>query len=56
MQKDIIHFSHANGFPSLSYRVMLDELSKKYDVRWIDQLAHNPSFPVSNNWPFLADE
>jgi pimeloyl-ACP methyl ester carboxylesterase len=56
MQKDIIHFSHANGFPSLSYRVMLDALSKNYDVRWIDQLAHNPSFPVSNNWPFLADE
>jgi pimeloyl-ACP methyl ester carboxylesterase len=56
MQKDIIHFSHANGFPSLSYRVMLDALSKTYDVRWIDQLAHHPDFPVTNNWPYLADE
>lgn len=56
MQKDIIHFSHANGFPSLSYHVMLDALSENYDVRWVDQLAHNPDFPVTNNWPYLADE
>jgi pimeloyl-ACP methyl ester carboxylesterase len=56
MQKDILHFSHANGFPSLSYRVMLDALSEHYQVHWIDQLAHNPDFPVSNNWTHLANE
>jgi len=56
MQKDILHFSHANGFPSLSYSVMLQELSKHYDVKWVDQLAHHPKYPVTDNWPHLVDE
>lgn len=56
MQKDILHFSHANGFPSLSYRVLLDALSEHYDVRWVDQMAHHPDFPVTDNWPHLVDE
>ena len=56
MQKDILHFSHANGFPSQSYSVMLDELSKHYDVRWVEQMAHHPDFPVTDNWPHLVDE
>lgn len=56
MNKEILHFSHANGFPSLSYSTMIAELSKHYDVRWIDQLAHHPEYPVSDNWPHLLEE
>ena len=56
MSKDIIHFSHANGFPSGSYRVLLDCLAKQYDVGYIDKLAHNEHFPVTDNWEHLADE
>jgi pimeloyl-ACP methyl ester carboxylesterase len=55
-QKDILHFSHANGFPSKTYSIMLEQLKHHYDVRWIDQLAHHPSFPVTDNWDHLSNE
>lgn len=56
MNKDILHFSHANGFPSKSYSIMLDRLQSYYDVKWIDQLAHHPDYPVTDNWGCLAQE
>jgi pimeloyl-ACP methyl ester carboxylesterase len=56
MQKDILHFSHANGFPSQSYSVMLDALSEHYSVNWVEQMAHHPDYPVTDNWPHLVDE
>ncbi len=56
MQKETIHFSHANGIPAKSYQVMLDVLSEEFEVGYIDQLAHNDQFPVNENWSNLADE
>ena len=56
MNKDILHFSHANGFPSKTYNIMLQKLSDYYDVKWIDQLAHHPEYPVTDNWGFLVEE
>ncbi|WP_419810733.1 alpha/beta fold hydrolase [Bacterioplanoides sp.] len=53
---DILHFSHANGFPAGSYRVLTERLSAHYDVRTIDRLAHQPDYPVTDNWPSLAHE
>lgn len=54
--KDILHFSHANGFPGGSYQVMFDSLAEHYDVRWTDRIGHNPAYPITNNWPFLLQE
>lgn len=54
--RDILHFSHANGFPAGSYQVLLDNLSQYYDVNSIDRLAHQPDYPVTDNWPILAEE
>ena len=54
--KDILHFSHANGFPSKSYSVLLDRLNQHYDVNWIDQVAHDPNFPVTDNWEHLVNQ
>ncbi len=56
MTKDIIHFSHANGIPAKSYSVLMDALNKHYQVGYIPMLAHNPDFPVADNWSTLADE
>jgi len=56
MTKDIIHFSHANGIPAKSYSVLLDALGAHYEVGYIPMLAHNPEFPVNDNWSDLADE
>jgi len=54
--KEILHFSHANGFPAKSYRVLFDALGEHYDIRYIDRLAHDPGFPVTDNWPHLLEE
>ena len=54
--KDIIHFSHANGFPANTYQIMLAELESQFQVGRINTLAHNKNFPVNNNWSNLLDE
>ena len=54
--REILHFSHANGFPAGSYRVLLDKLSDHYDVRTIDRLGHQPQYPVTDNWSLLEQE
>lgn len=54
--KDILHFSHANGFPAGTYRVLFESLSAHYDVRSIDRIGHNPDYPVTDNWRHLESE
>lgn len=56
MPKDILHFSHANGFPADSYRTLFADLENDFDIGSIDRLAHNPKYPVSDSWPHLVDE
>lgn len=46
----LIHFAHANGFPSASYKKLFTHLPDKYSVISIDKFAHNPSFPLNDNW------
>lgn len=54
--KDILHFSHANGFPANTYEIMLGELEPHFQIGTINTLAHNSDFPVNNNWSNLLDE
>lgn len=54
--RDILHFSHANGFPAGSYQTLLDQLAGHYDVRTIDRLGHHPQYPVTDNWTHLEQE
>jgi pimeloyl-ACP methyl ester carboxylesterase len=56
MNKEILHFAHANGFPGRSYNKLLSHFSGKYKVIAIDRLGHNPKYPVNNNWTNLVDE
>lgn len=56
MQRDIIHFSHGNGFPAVSYRKLLEDLGQNFEVGSIDAIGHNPCYPVSDNWPNLVGE
>lgn len=53
---EIIHFAHGNGFPSLSYRQMLNHLPQRFSCTYIDCIGHNPRFPVTENWHFLVEE
>lgn len=51
--KHPLHFAHANGLPSATYSLLLDQLSSFYQVNAIPVLGHDPEYPVTNNWPHL---
>jgi pimeloyl-ACP methyl ester carboxylesterase len=54
--KEIIHFSHANGFPASVYRTIFAELEDQYEVRAIETIGHDPRFAITRDWPHLVDE
>ncbi len=54
--KNIIHFSHANGFPASTYRTFFAELSDDYDIRFIERIGHDARYPVTRDWPHLVEE
>ena len=54
--KNIIHFSHANGFPASTYRTIFAELSDDYDLRYIERIGHDVRFPVTQDWPHLVEQ
>ena len=49
-------FAHANGFPGLSYRSLLNPLAEMFDLHPLDRLGHHPDYPVNHNWGNLVDE
>ncbi|AZL69730.1 MULTISPECIES: alpha/beta fold hydrolase [Pseudomonas] len=51
-----IFFAHANGFPSATYGKLFAALAPDYQVRHLAQHAHDPRFPVNDNWQSLVDE
>lgn len=51
-----LQFSHANGFPARSYGVLLDALSARFDVGWVEKFGHDPRYPVTDGWPHLVEE
>ncbi len=52
-----IVFSHANGFPATTYRVLFDNLrARGFQVLAIDKVGHDPLYPVSDNWPHIVQQ
>ncbi|KVE33759.1 alpha/beta fold hydrolase [Burkholderia sp. TSV86] len=54
--KDIIHFSHANGFPASTYRTIFAELADEYELRYIERIGHDKRFPVTRDWAHLVEQ
>lgn len=52
--KDILHFSHANGFPAGSYKTLLSYLHDDFQIGSIDRIGHHEQYPVTNNWDYLV--
>lgn len=50
MHNTLIHFAHANGFPSGSYKKFLANLHNEYRVIAKDKFAHDPKYPLNDNW------
>ena len=52
-----LFFAHATGFPSPSYAPFFEALQQQgYATDCIEKIAHNPKYPITNNWPYLVDE
>lgn len=50
-------FSHANGFPAGTYRVLFEIWREAgYRVAAVEKFGHDPAYPVSSNWPRLRDQ
>ena len=54
--KDILHFSHANGFPAGCYSTLFSYLSDDFDIGVIDRIGHHSDYPVTNNWSELVKQ
>lgn len=51
----LLVFSHGNSFPARTYSVLFRHLEARgYEVEAIEKLGHDPSYPVSSNWPHLV--
>jgi pimeloyl-ACP methyl ester carboxylesterase len=51
-----IVFSHANGFPAGTYRLLFETWrAAGFRVVAVDRIGHDPLFPVTSNWPKLRD-
>lgn len=52
-----IVFSHANGFPAGTYRIIFEAWrAAGFQVHAIEKFGHDPRFPVTSNWPNLRDQ
>ncbi|HSK72125.1 MAG TPA: alpha/beta hydrolase [Pyrinomonadaceae bacterium] len=56
MQREIIHFAHANGFPAKTYNKLFSFLDNDFEIGYLERHAHNPKFPVTDGWRFLKEE
>ena len=52
-----IVFSHANGFPAGTYRLLFEAWRDAgFEVRAVEKIGHDARYPVSDGWPHLRDE
>ena len=52
-----IIFSHANGFPAGTYRLLFEAWQAAgRRVAAVERFGHDPRYPVSSNWPRLRDQ
>lgn len=53
-QKPLVHFTHANGVPTASYKKLLRHLNA--DVITLPLIAHTPETPIEQEWDKLVDQ
>ena len=52
-----IVFSHANGFPAGTYRVLFEHWRRAgRTVHALERFGHDPRYPVTSNWRGLRDQ
>lgn len=56
MRKEALYFSHANGFPAQTYRVLFSYLRDHFEISYTNMLGHQPEYGVDDNWGNLSNE
>ena len=57
MVEPVIAFSHANGFPAGTYRLIFEAWrAAGYRVIAVERYGHDPGYTVTSNWPHLRDQ
>ena len=52
-----IAFSHANGFPAGTYRLLFEAWQEAgFRVITVPKFGHDAAYPVTSNWPHLRNE
>jgi pimeloyl-ACP methyl ester carboxylesterase len=54
MRRNILYFSHANGFPAACYRKFFSYLEPDFRISSITCIGHDPVYPVTDGWPHLV--
>jgi len=55
--KPTLVFSHANGFPAGTYRLLFEAWREAgFEVLALDKFGHDPRYSVTSNWPHVRDE
>jgi pimeloyl-ACP methyl ester carboxylesterase len=55
--KPTLVFSHANGFPAGTYRLLFEAWRDAgFEVLALDKFGHDPRYAVTSNWPHVRDE
>jgi pimeloyl-ACP methyl ester carboxylesterase len=54
MRRELLHFSHANGFPAACYRKFFGCLETDFRISSINCIGHDQSYPVTDGWPHLV--
>ena len=56
-RRGTIIFSHANGFPAGTYRLLFEAWRQAgWRVVALDKFGHDPAYPVRSNWSATRDE
>jgi pimeloyl-ACP methyl ester carboxylesterase len=57
MSQPTLVFSHANGFPAGTYRLLFEQWRcAGWRVEAVEKFGHDPRWPVSSNWPKLREQ
>lgn len=56
MHKPLLHFAHANGFPSKVYSYLFEQLSADFDIAFVPALGIDPAYQVDNHWQSLTQQ
>ncbi|UYZ74874.1 alpha/beta fold hydrolase [Moraxella bovis] len=54
--KPVLHFVHANGFPSQVYAPLFEHWEQVFSIEYIELFGTHPDYPLDNHWQGLTEQ